>query len=255
MCLILLGLNKHPGYPLILAANRDEYFSRPTRFADYWEDAPWVIGGRDLEAGGSWLGLDVGGRLAAVTNVREPPLRGTGAESRGRLVSDFLTGETEITDYLQEVIGRRHLFDPYNLLVGTAMQLYFHSSGEPTYQKLEQGIHGISNGRLDANWPKVVRGRAALSTLLEAAAGPQPDDLLAILADTHIPDDGELPDTGVGLERERALAPICVRMDGYGTRSSTVIMLGADGRVLFRERSFSVTGEVADDRRFEFQLQ
>jgi len=255
MCLILVALNQRSDLPLVLAANRDEYFARPTRAAGYWEDAPGVLGGRDLEAGGSWLGVDTGGRLAAVTNVREPPLRKTGLESRGRLVSDYLKTTTSPADYLQEVIRRRQRFDGYNLLVGSTTELLYHASRDARYLRLEGGVHGISNGALDCSWPKVNRGKAALRRCLEDDAALDPERLFELLADTGVPEDETLPDTGVGLEMERQLAPIFVRMDGYGTRCSTLIVLEAGGRLRFYERVFSEDGGIVETGRFEFEIE
>ncbi|MEX2525360.1 MAG: NRDE family protein [Gammaproteobacteria bacterium] len=255
MCLILIALNEHPDYPLILAANRDEYFRRPTREAAYWEDAPGVLGGRDLEANGSWLGMDRRGRIAAVTNVREPPLKRTGLESRGRLVADYLKNRIDPESYLQDVIRRRLHFDAYNLLVGIKTDLFFHTSRGDDYEKLDSGIHGISNGELNCDWPKVVGGKKALLNVLNAGPMIEPDDLFAILADTTAADDTELPDTGIGTELERNLSPIFIHMDGYGTRSSTVLTMDSNGDVVFCERNFSAVGTAIDTLRFEFTLE
>lgn len=255
MCLILIALNQRPDYPLVLAANRDEYYRRPTREADYWEDAPDVLGGRDLEAGGSWLGVDRRGRIAAVTNVREPPLKKTGLESRGRLVADYLKDRIDPETYLRDVIRRRHRFDAYNLLAGINTNLFFHTSRYESYEKLDNGIHGVSNGELNCNWPKVVRGQKALANVLDAGPGIDPEDLFAILADTTIANDPELPDTGIGPELERNLSPVFIHMDGYGTRSSTVLTMDSNGDVVFCERNFSDTGVALNTGRFEFTIE
>lgn len=254
MCLILLAINRHPEYPLILAANRDEFFARPTRSADFWEDAPAVLGGRDLEAGGSWLGVDRSGRLAAVTNVREPPQKKMGLVSRGRLVSDYLTSPVEPWLYLQDVIRRQSHFDAYNLLVGWRTEIYFHASGRNAFQKLDDGIYGITNGELDCPWPKVIRGKAVLHDWLESRASMDAEALFEILADTTGADDAALPDTGVGLEVERRLASIFIHMDGYGTRCSTVLAMDSKGEVLFFERNFNDTAEPIETKRFEFTV-
>lgn len=255
MCLILIALNERHDYPLILSANRDEYFSRPTREAAYWEDAPDVLGGRDLEAGGSWLGVDRRGRIAAVTNLREPPLKKTGLESRGRLVADYLKDRIDPETYLRDVIRRRHHFDAYNLLAGMKTDLFFHTSRYEGYEKLDNGIHGVSNGELNCNWPKVVRGKKAFSDVLNAGPIIDPEDLFAILADTTAAADAELPDTGIGQELERNLSPIFVHMDRYGTRSSTVLIMDSQGSVVVCERNFSETGAVVNTGRFEFTVE
>jgi len=253
MCLILIALNQRPDYPLVLAANRDEYFRRFTREAAYWEDAPGVLGGRDLEAGGSWLGVTRDGRIA---NVREPPLKKTGLESRGRLVADYLIDRIGPEPYLRDVIRRRHCFDAYNLLVGIKTALFFHNSRHGDYKKLDGGIHGISNSSdLNCNWPKVIRGKTRLSNALRAGSNIDPEDLFVILADTTPADDSELPDTGVGPELERRLSPIFIHEDGYGTRSSSVLIMNSNGDVVFCERNFSETGAILNTRRFEFTVE
>lgn len=255
MCLILIALNRHPRYPLVLAANRDEYFDRPTREADYWEDAPHVLGGRDLKAGGSWLGVDKRGRLAAVTNLREPPLTRTGLASRGGLVADFLKSTVQPEDYLDGVVQRRHRYDGYNLLVGNGTKLFFHNSRHAGYRQLDDGVHAVSNGDLDAGWPKIVRGGTALSALLESGSEPEPEALFTILGDTTVAADEELPDTGIGRDLERGLSPVFVRMNGYGTRCSTVVFLDAHRSLTFYERSFGEDGTASAPRRFEFTLE
>lgn len=255
MCLILLAREVRPDWPLVLAANRDEYFSRPTRAAHYWEDAPAVLGGRDLKAGGSWLGVDTGGRLAAVTNYREPPQAVTGVESRGRLVSDFLTQSREPAAYLEDVQRRRRHFDAFNLLVGRGSDVQIYSSRSTAPLRLAAGIHGISNGDLDSPWPKVERGRRALREILETGGAPDGEALFTLLSDSTPAAVAELPDTGVGRETEQRLSPIFVRMDGYGTRCSSVLMLHADGVVVFLERNYDERGAVTGTGRFEFRVK
>ncbi len=255
MCLILVAVNAHPLYPLVLAANRDEYFSRPTRSADYWEDAPAVLAGRDLEAGGTWLGVERLGRLAAVTNLREPPQKKPGLESRGRLVSDYLTSPVQPDVYMQDVLLRKDRFDAFNLLAGWGTELYFHTSRHDFFKRLDDGIHGISNGELDSPWPKIMRGKAMFRDCLDAGGTVAEEDLFAILADTTVAADGDLPDTGVGVELERRLSPIFVHMDGYGTRCSTVVTLDSGGGLVFCERNFDDNGAIVDNGRFEFAVQ
>jgi len=252
VCLILLARGSRPDYPLVLAANRDEYFSRPSRPAHYWEDAPAVLGGRDLQAGGSWLGVDANGRLAAVTNYREPPQPQPGLDSRGRLVADYLKQAREPRAYLQEVVRWRARYAAFNLLVGSGKALYFYSSRAAREQQLDSGFYGISNGDLDCPWHKVIRGKQALREYLETARVPDSEVLFDLLADRTPAGDGQLPDTGVGLETERKLSPIFINLDGYGTRSSTVVIMASDGRVFFAERNYDENGAVRGTGRFEF---
>jgi uncharacterized protein with NRDE domain len=252
VCLILVAWQMQPGYPLVMAANRDEYFRRPTRAAHYWDDAPGVLGGRDLEAGGSWLGVDAAGRVAAVTNYREPPRARAGELSRGLLVSDFLKGELAAADYLRETIRWKRRYDAFNLLLADVTGLYFYSSREPDYRELAPGCYGISNGELDCPWPKVNKGKQILRQQLDSGHVPDSEALFDLLADAAPAADRELPDTGVGLETERKLSPIFINLDGYGTRSSTVLITDAQGKVFFAERNFDATGKVQDTGRFEF---
>lgn len=255
MCLILLARDVRPDAPLVLAANRDEYFSRPTRPAHYWEDAPAVLGGRDLKAGGSWLGVDTAGRLAAVTNYREPPQPVARVESRGRLVSDYLTQSRQPAAYLEDVQRRRHRFDAFNLLVGRGTDLHVYSSRGAAPLPLAAGIHAVSNGDLDSPWPKMARGRRALGDILAAEAAPDCEALFALLADTTPAAAAELPDTGVDRDTEKRLSPMFVRMDGYGTRSSSALILHADGRIVFAERNYDEHGAVTGTGRFEFTVK
>jgi len=255
MCLILLARNVRVDTPLVLAANRDEYFSRPTRPAHFWDDAPSVLGGRDLKAGGSWLGVDTAGRLAAVTNYREPPQPVAGVDSRGRLVSDYLTQSRQPAAYLEDVQRRRRRFGAFNLLVGRGTDLHVYSSRGSAPVPLAAGIHGISNGDLDSSWPKTARGRRALGEILDAKTAPDCEALFALLADTTPAAEDELPDTGVGRDTEKRLSPIFVRMDGYGTRCSSALILHADGRVVFAERNYDAAGAVTGTGRFEFTVK
>ena len=255
MCLILISYRQDPDYPLILAANRDEYYSRPTRAAHYWQDHPAILGGRDLEQGGTWLGITRRGKFAAVTNYREPPLKKTGKVSRGLLVSDFLTGTEPPREYLTGLTARAGNYDAFNLLAGDVSDLYFFSSRRGGAQKLSRGLYGISNGELDCPWPKVKKGKARLDREMEANGRLDPERLMAILSEKQIAADGELPDTGIGVELERKLSPIFINMDGYGTRSSTVLLIDGHGRVQFEERSFDERGGITSTAKFEFDIE
>jgi uncharacterized protein with NRDE domain len=226
MCLILVAWRVHPDYPLVVAANRDEFFSRPTAPAAFWKDAPQVLAGRDLEAGGTWMGVTRDGRFAALTNFRDPAQIRKDAPSRGRLVADFLTGSDAPQAYLQRTAGYGSRCNGYNLLAGDGESLWWASNmgGEPC--KLEPGVYGVSNHLLDTPWPKVGAGKTALA----AAIDRLPDDqaLFELLRDDGIHPDATLPQTGVPLDWERLLSSAFVKSPGYGTRSSTVLC--ADGK-------------------------
>jgi uncharacterized protein with NRDE domain len=252
MCLLLFSFNKHPDYPIILAANRDEFFERPTEAASFWDDYPSMLAGRDLRQGGTWMGVNKAGRIAAVTNYREPSLNKPDAISRGALVSDYLQGNESAQDYIHKVMAQSHAYDEFNLLVGDKQSLLFFCSVEDDYQRLKPGLYGISNGKLDSPWPKVEKGKAALESIIQTSEEPEPEKLFDLLADKTIAADSELPSTGVSIELERRLSPLFVHSEGYGTRSSTVLLIDRQGKVFFSERSFDKEGQVIDTCSYEF---
>jgi uncharacterized protein with NRDE domain len=288
MCLIVIAWRVHRDYPLIIAANRDEFFERPTEPAHWWRDAPHLLAGRDTLRGGTWFGITKQGRIAMVTNYREPTSGPRAPESRGALVGDFLKGEAKASDYLRDIAGRRANYDGFNLIAGDREALWFLGKREPGPRELNAGIHGMSNGDLDAPWPKVLKGKVTLKDLMDSFEGsplpsrerepteirsgatrssPPPlrgrdreggesitESLFKMLADRAPAPDAELPDTGIGRELERKLSPIFVHLDGYGTRCSTVLTLDRGGRIHFRERSFGSDGRAAGDSTHEFGL-
>ncbi len=235
MCLIVFAWKLVPNCPLILAANRDEFFTRPTQAAGWWEDHPNVYAGRDLQAGGSWLGIDRHGRFAALTNIRNGREPKREARSRGELVADYLCEDIDPHHYLERVREEGSHYNGFNLLVGNTDTLFWISNqGGASFQELEPGIYGLSNGTLDTPWPKVVRAKAQFASLLCQNA---PDDAyFELLADTTRPADSRLPDTGVSLEWERLLSPICIESADYGTRSSTIVRVAGSGHAEFKER-------------------
>lgn len=238
MCLIVVGWRAHADYPLLVAANRDEYYARPSAPAARWPDAAQVIGGRDLEAGGTWLSITDGGRFAAVTNVREPG-SAPGARSRGGLTRDFLLADTPAADYAARIAGRDYA--GFNLLLCDGESLVYCSNRESEARLLVPGIYGISNHRLDTPWPKLQTARRKFAAALPGL--PDENAFFELLADRNIVADAELPDTGVPLEWERLLSAVFVRSPGYGTRASTLAWQRADGAVRLHERSFGPNGE------------
>lgn len=244
MCLIVFAWRAHPRYDLVLAANRDEFHSRPTEAAHAWPAAPSVFAGRDAQAGGTWCGVGSHGRFAAVTNHREMTPAAAGERSRGHLVSDYLAGDWRARDYCEAIYGDRNAYGGFNLLVGDREDLfYLGNRDERGVYGVPPGIHALSNGVLGDDWPKT---RRAVSRLREILGPPriEPDDLLALLADTRPAPDEELPDTGVDLETERLLSPVFIRSPQYGTRAATVILRGVDGGLRFVERGFDPDGRV-----------
>ncbi len=252
MCLIVLAWHLHPDYPLVVAANRDEFFSRPSKPAAFWEDAPQILAGRDSQAGGSWLGISRQGRFAALTNYREGAGQRRAAPSRGALVADFLAGEAAGESYLAKVAARGADFNGFNLLVADGQQLCYFSNRGTTPCCLPPGIYGLSNHLLDTAWPKLTAAKAAFATALEALPAEAP--FFDLLADREIVADAHLPASGVPLEWERILSAIFVHSPSYGTRASALLSVRRDGRVSFVERSFaadtSLLGEVRESFLF-----
>lgn len=252
MCLIVFALDRHPRYRLVLAANRDEFFSRPTAPAAFWEDAPQVLAGRDLEAGGTWLGVTGGRRLAAVTYYREPALPVHQLPSRGKLAADFLGTAMPPEQYLATVRREEGKYGGFNLLFGDDGGLFCHSNRGDVSVRVSAGIHGLSNGLLDTPWPKVVAAREQLERLVRDDV-VAPEALFALLADrSHFPDP-LLPDTGFGIERERHLSPIFIAGSDYGTRSSTVVLIDRDNRLTFLERTFDDRQEIVGTAAFTIE--
>jgi uncharacterized protein with NRDE domain len=241
MCLILFAYDAHPRYKLILAANRDEFYARPTATAAFWTDAPDVLAGRDRVAGGTWLGVTRDGRFAAVTNYRKPGAP-RGSRSRGHLVSDFLRGELSARDYLQSIETNADEFSGFNLLVGQfgveEMELSYFSNRAARIVDLSPGIYGLSNHLLDTPWHKVVAGKRELTGIVSQNEEIEAEMLYEILKNDAQAADEDLPETGVGLELERILSPAFIKTEIYGTRSSTVLLAGSDGRIFFEERNF-----------------
>lgn len=256
MCLILFAHRARADLPLVIAANRDEAYARPTAPAGPWPHAPRVIGGRDLRDGGSWFGITHTGRWAAVTNYREGLTARQGAPSRGGLVADFLTGELAPGEYLRALAPRAARFNGFNLLVGTpgSVRWFSNRAGDhPLHDRdLPPGVYGLSNHLLNTPWPKVEKGRADLERALNSGAAP--DTLLEGLLDRTLADEAELPATGVPLDLERALSARFISGTDYGTRSSTVVRVAADGSVHLLERSF-IPPDAVDIVRHDFTLE
>ncbi|MDI9479943.1 MAG: NRDE family protein [Syntrophomonadaceae bacterium] len=238
MCLILFAYESHPKYKLVVAANRDEFYSRPTSPADFWQDNPEILAGRDLREGGTWMGITTNGRFAALTNYRDPSRNKKTAPSRGHLVQRFLDSTMTPSAYIDQIPDAGKEYNGFNLLIGEHDSLYYYSNREQILRPVSPGIHGLSNALLNDPWPKVIKGKQALEMALQHDE-VKPEQLFAILVDQEPVEDQELPDTGVGLEMERGLAPAFVTMSGYGTKTSTVILIDHSDQVRFWERSFT----------------
>ena len=246
MCLIAFAWDPSAATRFVMAANRDEFYARPSVPAGWWAAHPDVWAGQDLQAGGTWLGITRGGRFAAITNVREPQPTRTDMQSRGLLTLDFLTGRSSPRDYLAAVAQTADRFRGFNLLVGElygpAPDLcYFSNRGGNPPASLAPGVYGMSNAALDTPWPKVVSLTSAL-TLLKAGDAPL-EAYLRPLEDRRVAPDPELPSTGVTLALERVLSSPFIISPEYGTRSQTVLMANAHGDVDVLERSFQNADE------------
>lgn len=257
MCLILLSYDMHPKYRMVLAANRDEYYNRPTAPISFHDDFPDILGGRDLKHHGMWLGITRFGRFAAITNYRDPGSNISNAPSRGFLVRDFLTGKASPDNYLEHVKSIGHQYNGYNLLVGDRSELYYYSNRGNTVKKLKPGIYGLSNHLMDTPWPKITKGKSDLVKLLNEKENIDPEKIFDLLKDGYRPPDSMLPDTGVDLEWERILSPLFITSEFYGTRSSSIIFIERKGGVTFLERTFVPDGGGSKEektRKFTFQM-
>lgn len=242
MCTLLIAIDQHPAYRLIVAANRDEFYDRATAPAAFWAEAPRLFAGRDLVRGGTWLGVTAAGRIAALTNYREPHPPRTDAPSRGHLVTGYLAGDEGAQEYLQRLQERSSTYSGYNLIAGDLDTLYYQSNRSDGIVPLPPGLYGLSNHLLETPWPKVVRGKAALARLM-GHVELSPEDIFPVLADTTKAPDEEVPDTGVGLEWERLLSSIFIASERYGTRSSTVLMVDRNRQATLVERTFDGGGQ------------
>ncbi len=236
MCLIALAYKQHPDYPLILAANRDEFRSRPAAPAGWWADRPDVFAGRDLQAGGTWLGLTRQGHFAALTNHRDLHLPQTQGPSRGALVVQALQGDMDP--------AATGIYAGFNLLYGPLDALRYHNNVQPVDMPLAPGIHGLSNAFLNTPWPKVRRAVQAMSDALDPGTTPDVDALFHLLADAEPAPDQALPRTGLSLEMERMVSSVHIPGQDYGTRCSTVLLMDTGGRVHIQERTWPTGEEV-----------
>ena len=256
VCLILFANEANSRYRLVLAANRDEAYSRPTAPAAFWEGAPEVLAGKDLKSGGSWMGVTRSGKVAAVTNFRGPGKVWEAAPSRGNLVSDFLMSSESPDVFIDTLRTRARNYNGFNLLVGSDQGLWWYSNRyDEQPQRIIPGIHGLSNHLLDTPWPKVERGKRALEHLIVGEKEILPEQVFPILEDRSPAADDELPDTGVGPELERVLSAPFIRTQYYGTRSSTVLLIERTGSVTFVERSFNPGDESQKETRYKFRIK
>lgn len=254
MCLILLGFRAHRHFPLVVAANRDEHYSRPAAPATFWDDHPAIYAGRDLEKGGTWMGINTNGRFAAITNYREGQPGAAAPRSRGELVSGFLAGDAAAPDYFSAIAGAD--YNPFSMIAGDLDALGFHSNRGNGFLPVAPGVHGLSNHLLDTPWPKVQAGMTAVAATREF---DDPDavsaTLFALLADRASAPDPQLPATGITPQRERELSPPFISGEHYGTRSSTVLLVHAGGDVFVHEKRYGPRGQPLGETARAFRLE
>jgi uncharacterized protein with NRDE domain len=253
MCLIFLSFNQHPTYKLIIAANRDEFYSRKTAPADFWKDQPEIIGGRDLEANGTWMAMNKNGKISLVTNYRDPANINPNAPSRGQLVSNYLIDNEAPSTYLKSLEPKAKEYNGFNLLVGSPDELWYLSNYKEGIQELDTGVYGLSNHLLDTLWPKVERGKSKFREAISTKE-IKPTSLFDFLYDEQKAPDHLLPETGVGIERERALSSMFIKMKGYGTRCSTVVLVDKKNCVSYSERIYNVETFEHKTQSFSFQI-
>lgn len=252
MCILFAAYDVHPDYRLIIAANRDEFYGRPTERAHFWDDEPTILAGRDLQKMGTWMGMTTRGRFAALTNYRDPVQDTRNKQSRGHIVRDFLTENSEPKDFLIDLQKQRTQYQGFNVLVADDQTLMYYSNVENKIKSLKPGLYGLSNHLLDTPWPKVEKGKAYMKHLLSTRKTIDKEDLFRILADEELVSKEQLPNTGVPIDLEEKLSAIFIQTPEYGTRCSTVITIDREGAVTFTERTFPNPQE--NEVSYEFRI-
>lgn len=253
MCLIFFSVQDHPTYKLIVAGNRDEFYNRRTAAAGFWEDNPDVLGGRDLEGGGTWLGMTRSGKISMLTNYRDPRHIDPLAPSRGHLVADYLLNDVRAEDYMKAVEQRGKEYNGFNLVLGSPDELWYYSNYKNGVDRIAPGFHGLSNHLLNTPWPKVMRGKEKFRPLL-AKPVLEPDEIFDMLYDVEPAPDDKLPDTGLSTDRERALSSMFIKAENYGSRCTTVILADYAGNILFAERVYDLSTFAYTTRTFHLKV-
>lgn len=254
MCILFIALNCHADYPLIIAANRDEFFGRPSRPMHYWDDQPQILAGRDLQAGGSWLGVNRHGSFAAVTNFRKPGGSRDDALSRGQLVSMWLNNRATRSSFLDHLQSRHQDYNPFNLVFGDPDEVLVWDHLRQSTHTLEPGFHSVSNGAIDQPWPKMARGVAELRRYIERSAEICDSELIKIMQDGTRAPLNQLPDTGVDQDTEQALSSIFIEGDRYGTRATTIVLFGKS-QIKVTEVNYLAGGKTGELQRFTLEQE
>ncbi len=256
MCILFLAINQHSDYPVIICANRDEFYARPTRAAQFWSEQPELLAGKDLQAGGSWLGINSKGYFAAITNIRTGIKQPQHKKSRGELVTKALQFDTPIN--AEWLIKHSDQYSPFNLTYGYLNQLSCYNSLQKQQTVLSDGFHAISNGAIDDIWPKMAKGQRQLvelvNTSFKSSVNSLSLQLFSILKDNSQAQDSELPDTGIPVEWERKLSSIFINTPKYGTRSSNVIAFDKNKVINFYEREYNEQGKVNNESEFKLSV-
>ncbi len=254
MCLLLISYNTNPEYPFAVAANRDEFYHRPTEKAGFWKDYPHLLAGKDVEAGGTWLGITKSGRFAAITNYRDMRTIKETAPTRGLLTLNFLVSKISAFEYGKSLRENAAEYNGYNLLFSDNEDLFYFSNQMGELNKLSAGVYGLSNHLLDTPWPKVVKSKEAFIDAVSKDRISE-EELFSILSDEREAPENQLPDTGLSRELERAVSPVFIKSDRYGTRSSTIVIVNSINEVLFVEKSLDTGTGKWTESRFNFQLE
>ena len=249
MCLIIFAHQQHQRYPLLVAANRDEHYRRETASAGFWPQHQQLLAGRDLVAGGTWLGITRSGRFAAITNHRNPPTTPLQPRSRGMLTLDFLSGTSSAENYLQQLTRDAGRYAGFNLILGDSEALYYYSNLENQIRRLTPGLYSLSNALLDTPWPKQTRGIKAMQGILNQDFIDH-NDLARTVECTQVEPDDRLPETGVGLEFERLLSAQFIVAPDYGTRATSTLSVEDGGVIRFREQNYGSGGNRLQQRAF-----
>lgn len=255
MCLIIFALNQHPKYKLIIAANRDEFFSRPTLEADFWKEENSILGGRDVQSGGTWFGMNKNGRFIAITNYRDPKNEKKDAKSRGELSKKFLLQNQNVSEFLADVSKDKKKYNGFNFLLSDDYfeSMYHYSNITDRSMKIEDGIHGLSNHLLDSPWPKVQKGTNLLSNILQSESINSAEIVAMLRNETEAPDN-LLPKTGISYDLEKNLSPVFISMKGYGTRCSTVLFVDTSNELSFLEVTYNEHKQIISEKKYKLQL-
>lgn len=253
MCLITFAYKTHPVYDLVLAANRDEFYARPTRKAQFWseENLPGVLAGKDLEAGGTWMGVEHSGKWAALTNYRDPSIKRENPPTRGELVLNYLKDQEPASEYIDELNPGSTRYHGFNLLLGSSDGIFHFSNVTQEKSEIKPGVHGLSNALMDTPWPKLEKAKQDLAAAISNESIDH-DQLFALLKNDQRAPDNILPDTGIPKEWERAISSVFIKTENYGTRCSTLLLIDKQGQAEFIERRYDfTTSEVIEENAFK----